>query len=392
MQDGDSTISQLKEELEQLRRRNEALEQERDALQEQLQTLADDCYRLRTLIDHLPDYIFIKDTESRFVVNNRAHTEMLGYEQPADLAGKTDFDVFPRELAERYYADEQKVIETGEPLIGREEETVSRTGKHQWVSTTKVPLRSRDGEIIGLAGMSRDITARKEAEEALAEAFSELEKFTYMVAYEMHEPLRDIVRELEALEVRLSGRIGEVSSGIIGRATEAAQRVRKLNRDLRTYSRVETWGTLPEVTDSTLVIEHALEGLTERLQEHGAEVTYDELPTVMADPAQMLVLFQNLVNNSLDYRSEEPPRIVIAAEPEDDMWRFSVQDNGIGIAPEDSERVFNIFEQLHAPEDHPGRGIGLAICRKIVQRHGGRIWVESEPGKGATFYFTVPAA
>ena len=112
----------------------------------------------------------------------------------------------------------------------------------------------------------------------------------------------------------------------------------------------------------------------------------------MADPAQMLILFQNLVGNSIDYRSSKAPRIRIGAEPENGMWRFSVQDNGIGIAPENSERVFNIFEQLHAPDDHPGKGMGLAICRKIVQRHGGRIWVESQPGEGATFLFTLPAA
>ncbi len=168
--------------------------------------------------------------------------------------------------------------------------------------------------------------------------------------------------------------------------------MRRLNRDLRTYSRVETWGTLLEPTDSALVLEHALEAVSERLQEHGAEVFYGELPLVMADPAQMLILFQNLVGNSIDYRSSEAPRIRIAAEPENGMWRFSVQDNGIGIAPENSERVFNIFEQLHAPDDHPGKGMGLAICRKIVQRHGGRIWVESQPGEGATFLFTLPAA
>ncbi len=218
MQESDSTNSQFNEELEQLRQRNDALEQERGALQQQVDALASESYLLRTLIDQLPDYIFIKDADSRFVINNRAHTEMLGYERPEDLVGKTDFDVFPQEMADRYFADELVVIRTGEPLIGREEETVSRTGEHQWVSTNKAPLRDPDGNIIGLVGMSRDITARKEAEEALGQAFGELEKFTYMVAYEMHEPLQDIVQELEALEERLSGRIGEVSSGIIARA------------------------------------------------------------------------------------------------------------------------------------------------------------------------------
>lgn len=392
MQDGHSTSSQFNDELEELRQRTEALELERGALKQQVEVLSDQLYQLRTLIDHLPDYIYIKDMDSRFVINNQAHTEMLGYNNPDDLVGKTDFDVFPKRMAEQYFDDEQQVLQTGEALIGREEETVSTAGKHQWVSTTKVPLRDREGNLIGVAGMSRDITARKEAEADLVEAFSELEKFTYMVAYEMHEPLRDIVEELQALEDRLHGRIGEVSSGIIGRATEAAQRVRKLNRDLRTYSRVETWGSMPEPTDSALVVEHAAESVGDRLEQYDGEVVYDDLPMIMADPAQMLVLFQNLLENSIDYRSQEPPRIEISAEREADMWRFAVSDNGIGVDPDDAERVFNIFEQLHAPDDHPGKGMGLAICRKIVKHHGGRIWVESGLEQGSTFYFTLPAA
>ena len=390
MQDGDSTGDRFNDEPVELRQRIAALEQERDALQQQVETLAGECYQLRTLIDHLPDYIFIKDVDSRFVFNNQAHVELLGYASSDEVAGKTDFDIFPQEMAQRYFVDEQELIRSGQPLIGREEETVTKAGQHQWLSTNKVPLHDPDGKIIGLVGMSRDITARKKAEQALAEAFGELEKFTYMVAYEMQQPLQEIVQELERLEERLGGRIGEVSRGIIARATEAAQRVRRLNRDLRTYSRVETWGTLQEPTDSGLVLEHALETVSERMAENQAEVTHGDLPVVMADPAQMLVLFQNLVSNSIDYRGEDAPRIHIAAEPEDGMWRFSVQDNGIGIAPEDSERVFDVFEQLHALDEHPGKGMGLAICRKIVTHHGGRIWVESQPGEGATFYFTLP--
>ncbi len=183
-----------------------------------------------------------------------------------------------------------------------------------------------------------------------------------------------------------------MSSGIIDRAAEAAERVRDLNRDLRTYSRVETWGSMPESTDSALVLEHALDAVNDRMEKYHGEVTHDELPTVMADPAQMLILFQNLLNNCIDYRSDEPPRIYITAKPEGDMWRFAVCDNGIGVDPDDAERVFNVLEQLHAPDDHPGKGMGLAICRKIVKHHGGRIWVESEFEQGATFYFTLPKA
>jgi len=382
---------QIHAELAELRGRVAALEQERDELQQQIESLAGECYRFRTLIDHLPDYIFIKDMASRFVVNNRAHIELLGYTRQEEVQGKTDFDIFPRELAEQYYADEQSLLRTGQPLIDREERTISKSGKRQWVSTTKVPLRSPEGEIIGLAGMSRDISARKEAEAALVQAFGELEKFTYMVSYDMQRPLLDIVSELEKLEARLGGRIGEVSRGIIGRAAEAAQRVQRLNNSLLAYSRVETWGMMPEPTDSRVVVEHALENLREHIEEESAQITVGDLPSVLADPAQLLEVFLILVSNAVDYRGDEAPRVEISAAPENGMWRFVVRDNGIGIDPRYTEQVFDIFQRLHDQVDRPGTGIGLAICKKIVERHGGQIGVESQPGEGSAFYFTLPA-
>ena len=390
MPDSEEPNRRIDAELVELRSRVAALEQERAALQHQVDALAGECYRFRTLIDHLPDYIFIKDTASRFVVNNRAHIELLGCATQEEVLGKTDFDIFPRELAEQYYADEQMLIRTGQPLIDREEKTVSKTGKRQWLSTTKVPMRNPEGEIIGLAGMSRDITARKEAEAALAQAFGELEKFTYMVSYDMQRPLMEIASELERLQDRLGGRIGDVSRGIIARAVDSSQHVQRLNNSLLAYSRVETWGTMPEPTDSRVVVEHALENLNERIEEEGAEVIVEDLPQVLADPAQLLEVFSILISNAVDYRSEDPPRIRISAESENGMWRFIVRDNGIGIDPQYSEQIFDIFQRLHDQIERPGTGIGLAICKKIVERHGGSIGVESQPGEGAAFHFTLP--
>ncbi|MDI9547388.1 MAG: ATP-binding protein [Chloroflexota bacterium] len=390
MPDSEESNRRIDAELVDLRSRVAALEQERAALQQQIDALAGECYRFRTLIDHLPDYIFIKDTASRFVVNNRAHIELLGCATQEEVLGKTDFDIFPRELAEQYYADEQMLIRTGHPLIDREEKTISKTGKRQWLSTTKVPMRNPEGEIIGLAGMSRDITARKEAEAALAQAFGELEKFTYMVSYDMQRPLMEIASELERLQDRLGGRIGDVSRGIIARAVDSSQHVQRLNNSLLAYSRVETWGTMPEPTDSRVVVEHALENLSERIEEEGAEVIVEDLPQVLADPAQLLEVFSILISNAVDYRSEDPPRIRISAEPADGMWRFVVRDNGIGIDPQYSEQIFDIFQRLHDQIERPGTGIGLAICKKIVERHGGSIGVESQPGEGAAFHFTLP--
>jgi len=390
MPDSEEPNRRIDAELVELRSRVAALEQERATLQQQVDALAGECYRFRTLIDHLPDYIFIKDTASRFVVNNRAHLELLGYTTQEEVLGKTDFDIFPRELAEQYYADEQMLIRTGQPLIDREEKTISKTGKRQWLSTTKVPMRNPEGEIIGLAGMSRDITARKEAEAALAQAFGELEKFTYMVSYDMQRPLMEIASELERLQDRLGGRIGDVSRGIIARAVDSSQHVQRLNNSLLAYSRVETWGTMPEPTDSRVVVEHALENLNERIKEEGAEVVVEDLPQVLADPAQLLEVFSILISNAVDYRSEDAPRIRISAEPADGMWRFVVRDNGIGIDPQYSEQIFDIFQRLHDQIERPGTGIGLAICKKIVERHGGSIRVESQPGEGAAFLFTLP--
>ena len=391
MSESEKSDRQNDAELAELRGRVAALEQERDELQQQNESLAGECYRFRTLIDHLPDYIFIKDMDSRFVVNNRAHIELLGYTRQEEVQGKTDFDIFPRELAEQYFADERSLLRSGQPLIDREEKTISKTGKRQWLSTTKVPLRSPTGEVIGLAGMSRDISARKEAEAALAQAFGELEKFTYMVSYDMQRPLLDIVSELEKLQTRLGGRIGEVSRGIIARAADAAQRVQRLNNSLLAYSRVETWGMMPEPTDSRVVVEHAIENLRERIEEEAAQITVGDLPGVLADPAQLLEVFLILVSNAVDYHGDEAPRVEVSATPENGMWRFVVRDNGIGIDPRYTEQVFDIFQRLHDQTDRPGTGIGLAICKKIVERHGGQIGVESQPGEGSVFYFTLPA-
>ena len=214
-----------------------------------------------------------------------------------------------------------------------------------------------------------------------------------MVAYEMHQPLQEIAQELEALEERLSGRIGEVSQRhhCTGHGSGAA-RAAVEPRPAHLFARGDVGHAAGARRTAPWCWSMRWRLWTSAWQEVQAEVSHDALPAVMADPAQLLVLFQNLVSNSIDYRGDEAPRIHIGAEPENGMWRFSVQDNGIGIAPENAERVFDIFEQLHAPEDHPGKGMGLAICRKIVTRHGGRIWVESQPGAGATFYFTLPRA
>ena len=164
----------------------------------------------------------------------------------------------------------------------------------------------------------------------------------------------------------------------------------QLIKDLLEYSQVGTKGLNLKPTDCSLVVDESIPNLRAAIEETGALVTHDELPTLIVDASQMTRLFQNLIGNAIKFHGEEPLRVHVSAERKGDEWVFSVQDNGIGINPQHIERIFDVFQRLHTREEYPGTGIGLAICKRIVERHGGRIWVESEPGKGSTFFFTIP--
>jgi hypothetical protein len=167
--------------------------------------------------------------------------------------------------------------------------------------------------------------------------------------------------------------------------------MQRLINDLLAYSRVSTRGKAPEPADCCSALGEARVNLSAAIEESQAVIANDDLPTVMADQTQLVQLFQNLIGNAIKFRGSEPPRVHISAERKGKEWVFAVRDNGIGIDPQYHERIFGIFQRLHNRDQYPGTGIGLAICKRIVERHGGRIWVESEPGKGATFYFTIPA-
>ena len=188
----------------------------------------------------------------------------------------------------------------------------------------------------------------------------------------------------------IKGRLDANADEFIAYAVDGANRMQRLINDLLAYSRVGTRGKEFEPTDCTAVFDQALANLKVAIEESGAVVTRDPLPTVMADKLQIGQLFQNLIGNAIKYHGDEPPRVHVSAEQKGNEWVFSVRDNGIGIDPQYAERIFVIFQRLHTREEYPGTGIGLAICKKIVERHGGRIWVESQLGSGATFYFTIP--
>ncbi len=243
----------------------------------------------------------------------------------------------------------------------------------------------------------RDITERKCAAEKLRRTMDELERsnadleqFINVAYHDLQEPLRMVSSYVQLLEQRYKGKLDEDAEEFIGYAVEGINHIHRLINDLLKYSTVGRHNKSFEPIDCTKVIEYTVNNLNAAIEESGAVITHDPLPTIMADGLEFAQLSQNLISNAIKFHGDEPPSIHISAEQKENEWVFSVCDNGIGIDPEFTDRIFTIFRRLHRRNEYPGTGIGLAMCKKIVERHGGRIWVESEPGKGSIFYFTIP--
>ncbi len=248
-----------------------------------------------------------------------------------------------------------------------------------------------------LSLVERQLAERKDAEERLAlqaeelaRSNKDLEQFASAASHDLQEPLRMVSSYTQLLARHNAGKLDAESEEFIAFAVDGASRMRQLIDDLLVYCRVTTRAGSPEPTDSNLIFDDAVANLAAAIEESGASVVRDPLPTVAVDPTQMRQLFQNLIGNAMKYRGAEPPQVHVSAEVVDGADVFSVRDNGIGIDPKYADRVFGVFQRLHIRDEYPGTGIGLAICKKVVERHGGQIWIDSEPGKGSTFYFSIP--
>lgn len=224
----------------------------------------------------------------------------------------------------------------------------------------------------------------------LARSNADLEQFAYVASHDLQEPLRMVTAYTQLLAERYRGKLDESADKFIGYASEGAQRMQVLIQDLLAFSRVGRQETSSASVDCNDVLKEVLQSLAAAIEESGAVVTHADLPVVWADRTQVAQLLQNLIGNGIKFRGQEPPAISVQAEKADERWQFSVSDNGIGIAPEYAENIFIVFQRLHARSEYPGNGIGLAICKKIVERNGGKIWAESQPGSGTTFKFTLP--
>jgi chemotaxis family two-component system sensor kinase Cph1 len=219
---------------------------------------------------------------------------------------------------------------------------------------------------------------------------ADLEQFAYVASHDLQEPLNIVASYVQFLEMRYAEELDQDAKEYIAFAVDGVQHMQRLIDDLLNYSRVGTKGKEFQLTDLEAVFQRAIANLQSRIIESSAVITSDPLPQALGDPTQLVQLFQNLIGNAIKFRGDEPPEIHVGVQQVDDNWLFAIEDNGIGIDPQFSDRIFVIFQRLHTRDEYPGSGMGLAICKKIIERHRGRIWVESQEGQGATFYFTIP--
>ena len=343
--------------------------------------------RFRHLIEQAPVAIGMS-RDGQTIYANRRYLDMFGFRAVEELVGRSYLEQIAPELHEGLIEKVQRDIEKGITsfeidLIGLRKDN-STFPFHAAITT----LNLANGP--ALLGFFTDITERKRAEEELRRSNTELQQFAYVASHDLKEPLRMVSNYLQLLDRRHGGSLDTRGKEYIDIAVEGSRRMSRLIDDLLAFSRVGTAGKALSPTDMEAVLEEALGNLGVRIVESGAVVRHGSLPWVKADANQMVQLLQNLIDNAIKYRSERPLVIQVSSRRTGNEWLFSVQDNGIGIPKGQQERIFQMFQRLHTRDEYEGTGIGLAIAKKIVERHGGHIWVESEEGKGSTFCFTLP--
>lgn len=360
---------------------------------------------LQTTLDNMADGIRVFDKELKLLAWNRIAFEMFGF--PAELARKgTPYSTFLDYTTRRGDYRDDPIQETLHQRLDRAKNPTVRKTEQLIPSGRYIQKRRRPLPGGGFVSTYFDITDHKRHEEELARraeelaqameelkrSNDELQQFAYVASHDLQEPLRMVGSYCQLLQRRYQGKLGPDADEFIGYAVEGAKRMQRLINDLLLYSRVGTKGKPFASVSLEEVLADTKANLTMAIEEAKAEIAADPLPTVHGDATQLAQLFQNLVGNALKFRDEIPVRIRISAERTGARWQLSVRDNGIGIKPEYADRIFMIFQRLHTREQYPGTGIGLSICKKIVERHGGRISVEPAPGKGSIFTFTLPAS
>ena len=351
---------------------------------------------LDNLISNANTPIIVWDPQLRITRCNHAFEKLTG-RKAEDVIGHSPEFLLPSDQIETSMALINKTLR-GERWENVEISILHVDGSVHIVLWNFATLFSADGKTpVATIAQGFDITARKQAEsmleltvEDLRRSNKDLEQFAYVASHDLQEPLRMVASYTQLLAQRYQDQLDDRARKYINYAVDGAVRMQLLINDLLAYSRIGTRGKQLELTDAHAVLGEAINNLKMNIDEAKAIITNDELPKVRADAFQFVQLFQNLISNAVKFREEERPHVHISARDEGREWLFSVRDNGIGIDRQHADKVFVIFQRLHTKEKYPGSGMGLAICKKIVDRHSGRIWFESEIGKGTTFYFTIP--
>jgi len=344
--------------------------------------------RFAFMAESMPQKIFTAGPAGESVYLNKLWMDFTGlsFEQIRDW-GWTQF-IHPDDLEEglRIW---RHCVATGEPL-----QMTARfrraDGVYRWHLNRARPMRDADGEIRLWIGSSTEIHEQKETEEELRRANDDLQQFAYSASHDLQEPIRNVAVYSEIISKRYHSVLDPEGQQFLGFLKEGGRRLATLVSDLLAYTRAGMDDVTAVPVNSEAVLKNSLASLAEAIRESGAQVTYQALPEVHVGESHLQQVFQNLIGNALKYRNEAPPEIRVSAVPRGAFWCFSVQDNGIGIDSKYKEKIFGVFKRLHHDQKFSGTGIGLAICQRVVARYGGRIWVESEPGKGATFFFTLP--
>ncbi|MEG4342512.1 PAS domain S-box protein [Microcoleus sp. A003_D6] len=351
-------------------------------------------FKYRQIVELAEEGIWVIDTKARTTYVNHAMARMLGYTE-LEMFGASMFDFMDEEA--KHSANDLMARRQQGIAEKHDFKLKSKDGKDVWTYMSASPVMDRTGDMVSCCTLVYNITDRKEAEQQMLQLTTdlkrsnqELEQFAYVASHDLQEPLRAVTSYTQLLAQRYQGHLDAKADKYINHIVEGAARMQQLVNDLLAYSRLGTRGQEFEIADCNAVVEQSLENLQIAIAETKATITYEALPTVMADEFQLIQLFQNLIGNAVKFCRQELPLIHISAARNESEWRFSVRDNGIGIDPEYADRIFIIFQRLHGRRKYSGTGIGLAICKRIVERHSGRIWVESQEGEGATFYFTIP--
>lgn len=385
---------------------NAALQAElavRKSMEEALRTNAE---QYRRMIETADEGIWTVNAEGYTTFVNPRMAEILGY-NIREMWGRSLFDFVceeDRPQMELRWQQWQK----GSKTTATDVQLLRKEGTAVWTLAQAAPVFNEQGIFSGALSMFTDITTRKQAEEEIRQLNAELEQrvtqrtaqlqrstedlqqFARVATHDLQEPLRQVINYTQLLGDRYQGKLDAEADEFIGYTIEGAKRLQRLILDLLAYTEVETHPQALTTVDGEAVLAGALSDLRDFIAERGATVTHDLLPTVWGDALQLQTVFRNLLANGIKFRNIQPPHVHVAATPQGKEWIFSVRDNGIGITPQDQERIFMVFQRLHHQEPYPKPSIGLSICKKIIERHGGKIWVESAPGQGTTFLFTLP--